>query len=221
MNTKKIEAVIFDFDGTLVDSEENYFEADRILLKKHGLDIDTEFKKQYIGIGAFEMMEDIRTKHSIAAPTDELVNEKNEIYLEIASKNTKVFPEVAEFVKYLHDNGYKTAIASGSSKAVISTLLDCIGFAGYFQAVVSSDEVNRGKPEPDVFLEAAERLGVHPEKCLVMEDSVYGVLAAKKAGMKCCAIPYIKDKIDDIFYHADLFYEDEFDFHETVKWLNK
>ncbi|HPA64384.1 MAG TPA: HAD hydrolase-like protein, partial [Spirochaetota bacterium] len=75
MKTNKVEAVIFDFDGTLVDSEENYFEADRILLKKHGLDIDTEFKKQYIGIGAFEMMEDIRTKHSIAAPTDDLVNE--------------------------------------------------------------------------------------------------------------------------------------------------
>lgn len=216
---EKIECVIFDFDGTLVDSEPNYYLADKILLERHDLKIDPEFKKQYVGIGAYEMMDDIRKKHGLEISTAELVREKNEIYLDIALNNTNTYPEVERFARYLKDSGYKTAVASGSSREILETILGHIGFDSFFDAVVSSDEVARGKPEPDVFLEAARRVGAEPSRCLVLEDSLYGVIAAVKAGMKCCAVPYVKENIPDVVLNADLFYRDKFDFEKTVQWL--
>ncbi|MFC7439748.1 HAD family hydrolase [Laceyella putida] len=130
-----------------------------------------------------------------------------------------------KFLDLLKGAGYPLAVASGSSAAIIGSVLKQTGLQTYFDVVLSSEEVPRGKPAPDVFLEAAKRLGVAPEHCVVMEDSQYGVEAAKAAGMGCVAIPYLTDRpLAEPFLQADFLCEDGMDgfsADETFHWLRQ
>jgi beta-phosphoglucomutase-like phosphatase (HAD superfamily) len=99
------------------------------------------------------------------------------------------------------------AVASGSSFPVIEAVLDVADLARYFSVAVSADSVPRGKPAPDLFLETARRLGVRPENCVVVEDARYGVIAARRAGMRCIAIPYlVEEPVSAEFLTADLLF---------------
>jgi HAD superfamily hydrolase (TIGR01509 family) len=203
-----VRAVIFDVDGTLLDSEENYFLADRQLLARWGIDYTPAEKRRYIGGGNREMMADIKARYGLRESVAELLELKNALYLEVATGNTRAYPEMARFAEALHALGVPLAVASGSSPRALETLLEGAGVARYFDLVLSTEQVARGKPSPDVFLEAARRLGVPPHECLVMEDSRYGVEAAKRAFMRCVAIPYLVDEpLDDAFSMADLLFE--------------
>jgi HAD superfamily hydrolase (TIGR01509 family) len=118
-----------------------------------------------------------------------LLEEKNAEYLALARENTVVFPEMRVLIEGLSSRGIPMAVASGSSPVVISEILRITRLQPYFIATVSSEDVPNGKPEPDVFLEAARRIGASPKETLVVEDAVYGVMAAKRAGMRCAVVP--------------------------------
>lgn len=222
----KIQAVIFDLDGTLIDSEGNYLKADQRLFADYGfMGYDWKLHSQYIGFGSREMLEEMKEKHHIEEPIETLLRKKNQYYIEIAQKNTIVFPEMLKFLKQLKEQGYALALASGSSPAVIRAILEITGMGKYFSVVLSAEDVRKGKPEPDIFLEAAKRLDVAPESCLVMEDSHFGVDAAKRAGMYCVAIPApIPGPSVPIFKQADLCLDDGIDAFladEVYDWLQK
>lgn len=218
----KIDAVIFDFDGTLVDSEENYYKADKILLSQYDVHFTEDMKKKYIGTGNLEMMKQIKEKYNIKDPVETLLDKKNSIYLDIARKETKIFPEMKKLVEKLVKNGINIAIASGSSPIILRELLVKLNLNKYFNVVVSSEDVKKGKPSPDIFLETAKRLGVNPENCLVFEDSVYGVEAAKRAFMYCVAIPYVIEKpLDERFLSADLIFQKGMSEFKADKILKK
>ncbi|WP_330177114.1 HAD family phosphatase [Streptomyces sp. NBC_01498] len=217
-------AVVFDLDGTLVDSEPNYYEAGRRLLAGHGVpDFSWEQHTRYIGISTRETLEAWRTEYGIGAPLDELLLAKNRIYLELARASTEVFPEMRALVERLHTRGAPMAVASGSSRAAIEAVLDGTGLTPYFTLVVSAEEVPRGKPAPDVFLEAARRLGVDPADCVVLEDAAPGVRAARAAGMRCVAVPYVRSTADDpAFREAELLFprgQEEFTARAVYAWL--
>ncbi len=163
-------------------------------------------------------------RHGLKETPAELVAEKNEIYMAIAEEKTRLFPEMKRFWDLLAGRGMPVAIASGSSTKVIHRLLELVGLAGQVQVVVSADQVARGKPAPDVFLEAARRLGVPAHECAVVEDSSPGVEAARRAFMRCIAVPYLHDKpLDDGFLMADLLFEDgmeAFDPLRALEWLD-
>ena len=223
---RKIEAVIFDLDGTLVDSEPVYLEADQKLLSQYGIDVDMTFKSKYVGRAAGEMLQEIKAMYHLRETVDELIDRKNAIYLELARTKTSVFPEMKKFVGLLRDENYPMAVASGSSQEVVDEILNITGMHPYFQSAISSASVKRGKPAPDVFLEAAKRLGTAPEKCLVIEDSHYGVEAAKNAGMYCIASPFIVKgtPMHESFYKADLLFEKgigAFMADKAFGWLTK
>lgn len=183
--------VIFDLDGTLVDSEPNYYEAGRRLLSRYGVqDYDWEKHTRFIGIGTRETLTVLRAEYGIEAPVEELLAGKNALYLELAGASTKVFPQMQLLVERLHEDGVVMAVASGSSRAAIGATLAVTGLDAYIRLYVSAEEVARGKPEPDVFLEAARRLGAEPADCVVLEDAVPGVEAAHAAGMRCIAVPF-------------------------------
>ncbi|HBD93839.1 MAG: hypothetical protein A2015_11480 [Spirochaetes bacterium GWF1_31_7] len=221
---KKIKAVIFDFDGTIVDSEDNYYEADRLLLKSFGYDFTKDMKKKYVGIGNFPMMQDIKKVYNLTAGVDELLLLKNNLYLDLARKQTIVFPEMKIFLKLLHETGYIIALASGSSQIILNELTDALGISNFFNTIVSTEAVGKGKPDPAVFIYAGEKISVSSDEIVVVEDSIYGVEAAKRAFMRCIAVPYLTEKpLADIFYKADLLFEDgmkSFTGEKAFEWVS-
>ncbi len=188
-----IRAVIFDLDGTILDSEPAYWESDRAFLAGWGIDYDADTNAAMAGRGArafMDIMEELypgKAFHRL--PMEERIRLKDEAYLAHARTRVRAFPAVEAFIAWLHGRGVPMAIASGSSREVIDATLDGAGLLWCFPVRVSAQDVARGKPEPDVFLEAARRLGAVPESCLVLEDSVNGLRAARAAGMRTVALP--------------------------------
>jgi len=203
----RIRAVVFDLDGTLVDSEENYFHADRLLLAERGAELTREVKAQYVGRSNQEVLTAFRERFGLSDSVEALIARKNELYLELARRETPVYPNVVEFARRLAALGLPLAVASGTSPDVLGVILDQTGLAPLFQVAISS-EGGRSKPAPDVFLEAARRLGVEPQDVLVVEDTQYGVEAAKRAFMTCIAAPFGCPKpLPEAFLMADLLFE--------------
>ncbi|GHH10856.1 HAD family hydrolase [Streptomyces lanatus] len=190
-------SVIFDLDGTLVDSEPNYYEAGRRLLAEHGvLGFTWADHERYVGISTLETVTLWKREYGLRPPVAELLAAKNHHYLELARTSTRAYPEMREFVELLAAANVPMAVASGSSLAAITAILSATGLAAHLRTVVSADEVAHGKPAPDVFLEAAHRLGAAPGDCVVVEDAAPGAAAAHAAGMRCIAIPYVPAQAD-------------------------
>ncbi|GLF95392.1 HAD family hydrolase [Streptomyces yaizuensis] len=224
MSTLHNPSVIFDLDGTLVDSEPNYWEAGRRLLAEYGVtDYDWAQHSRFIGISTRETLETLRAEYGIEAPVETLLDGKNRHYLALARGGTEVFPEMRTLVELLHAEGVPMAVASGSSRAAIEAVLAATGLDALIPVTVSADEVERGKPAPDVFLAAAGRLGSAPGDCVVMEDAAPGAAAAHAAGMRCVAIPYVAATAGDpAFATADLLYpggQGEFTAAAAYAWL--
>ncbi|MCX5379804.1 HAD family phosphatase [Streptomyces sp. NBC_00091] len=217
-------SVIFDLDGTLVDSEPNYYESGRRTLERHGVpDFTWEQHSRFIGIGTLETLEVLKERYGLCAPVEQLLAEQNAAYLELARTRTEAFPEMRAFVERLHARGVPMAVASGSSREAIDAALEGTGLAALLTTVVSAEEVAHGKPAPDVFLEAARRLGVPPADCVVVEDAAPGALAAHAAGMGCVAVPYVAGTAGDpAFAAAGLLFEGgqrEFSADTAEDWL--
>ncbi|MFC8233436.1 HAD family hydrolase [Streptomyces sp. NPDC057284] len=217
-------SVVFDLDGTLVDSEPNYYEAGRRVLARYGAPGFTwQHHTRFIGISTRETLTALRVEYGIEAPVDELLAAQDAVYLELARASTEVFPEMRKFVERLHQEGITMAVASGSSRAAIEAVLAGTGLGAYLTAYVSADEVAHGKPEPDVFLEAARRLGAAPGDCVVLEDAAPGAAAAHAAGMRCIAVPYVASTAaDPAFTAAELLFrggQSEFTAQAAYDWL--
>jgi HAD superfamily hydrolase (TIGR01509 family) len=197
MNNLGPTAVIFDLDGTLVDSEPNYFEAGRQVLAEHGVpDFTWADHERYVGISTQETVTLWKERYGLRASVAELLAAKNRAYLELARTATRAYPEMRTFVELLARECVPMAVASGSSPEAIEAILAGTGLDAHLRTVVSADEVERGKPAPDVFLEAARRLGAAPADCVVLEDAAPGAAAAHAARMRCIAIPYVAAQAD-------------------------
>ncbi|MGI5424104.1 HAD family hydrolase [Streptomyces sp. CA-179760] len=217
-------SVIFDLDGTLVDSEPNYYEAGRQTLAEHGVpDFSWADHERYVGISTQETVADWKERYGLRASVQELFTVKNRRYLELARSSTRAYPEMRRFVELLAAEGVPMAVASGSSPGAIEAVLSGTGLDAHLRTVVSADEVAQGKPAPDVFLEAARRLGADPAGCVVLEDAAPGAAAAHAAGMRCIAIPYVPAQADaPEFTTAGLLLrggQEEFTARAAVDWL--
>lgn len=182
-------AVIFDMDGLLVDSEPVWAVAESAMMASRGKQVDDAIQKSLIGL----RMRDFLTQMRIAY---ELADEVDDLYVDIVNRMTtlipdKVFPRrgAPDLLAYLHARQIPCAIASSSPMPIIEGVVTAQGWDHYFAARVSGDDVTHGKPAPDIYLEAARRLGVKPTDCLALEDSPTGARAAVAAGMVCGAVP--------------------------------
>ncbi|MEU2065123.1 HAD family phosphatase [Streptomyces sp. NPDC013455] len=216
--------VIFDLDGTLVDSEPNYYEASRWTLAEHGVpDFTWAEHESYVGISTRQTVAIWRERYGLRAPVAELLGALNRRYLDLARAGTPVYPEMRAFVELLAADSVPMAVASGSSPEAIEAILAGTGLGAFLRTAVSADEVPRGKPAPDVFLAAARRLGAEPADCVVLEDAAPGAAAAHAAGMRCIAIPYVPAQADaPEFTTADLLLrggQGEFTARSAYAWL--
>ncbi|UTA70263.1 beta-phosphoglucomutase [Emticicia sp. 21SJ11W-3] len=186
-----IKAFLFDLDGVIVDTAIYHYQAWRQMANDLGFDITEEFNEKLKGISRMESL-DIILQHGHLQLSEERKNElatrKNENYLQLVSKMTPadILPGVTDFFTQLKKNNIKTALGSVSKNAGL--ILERIGMLNDFDAIIDGNKIAKGKPDPEVFLKGAEELGVSPAECLVFEDAVAGVEAAKAGGMKAVGI---------------------------------
>lgn len=195
-----IKYMIFDMDGVIIDSEPVHLDLEEKLFKLYGIEMSKEEHNAFVGSTSHYMWGTIRDKYSLSQSLDELVEKDRKSYFELLSKLEEVEPieGVDGLIKELHENGVKIAVASSSPLDVIELVLDKIKIKQYFDVVVTGDFVEKSKPEPDIFLYAAEKLGAKPQECIVIEDSHNGVIAAKKAGMKCIGFKNLNSGNQDL-----------------------
>lgn len=181
-----VEAVIFDMDGVIVDSEPIHFKSDKMTMNHYDKVISDEELNNYVGISNPVMWSELRDKYILIASVEELL-EKQLFYKKHLIGNTKLEPieGIRQLLDEIKSCGIRIGLASSSSKEFINFILNNIGLKEYFEVIVSGEDVKRGKPSPDIFLKTAELLKVEPLNCLVIEDSAHGVKAAKLAQMKC------------------------------------
>lgn len=184
-----IDAIIFDIDGTLVDSMHVWTDIDDIFLEKYHLDEPENFHEGMEGKSYSETAQYFLDLFPQLPHTkQELEDEWHEMAFEIYTKELQLKKGAYEFIMMMHQKGKKLGIATSNSRDLAEGLLMNTGVWQYLDAVWTSDEAKAGKPAPDVYLKVAESLGVESERCLVFEDIPNGILAGKNAGMKVCAV---------------------------------
>ncbi len=183
------DAVIFDCDGTLVDSMPAHFDAWCEALSIYGA--GNIFKEDVFfamgGRPTMDIVVELNDEYNLHLDPTAVAFAKREAFLKRLGSVTLI-NEVAAFAESLRGK-MPMAIATGGSRMVIEKTLKIVGISDWFDEVVTADDVEEGKPAPDIFLKAAKLLGVNPEKCLVLEDAPAGILAAQRAGMQVIAIP--------------------------------
>ena len=202
------QAVIFDMDGVLIDSEPLHFKVDELVLRQLQIDEGKHYLERFVGYTNPAMWKIIREEHQIENSIDDLIDLQMRIKLDYLDKSNYVAIDgVLELLDNLQAKKIPLAIASSSPRVFIEAVVEKIQVANYFKTWVSGEEVPESKPAPDVFLKAAELLGIQPENCLVIEDSKSGTIAAKSAGMKCVGYRNPNSGNQDLS-RADLIVED-------------
>lgn len=180
--------MIFDLDGVIVDSEPLHQESFRLLMGELGIEESVLGNwHEYVGTADRPVLLKLIQGRDVAATADQLLERKGALFLDLLAKQEPIFPEIPALVEDLARR-YALAVASGSLRTAIAGVLAMRGLRRHFQHTVSVQDVARGKPAPDLFLRAAELLGVAPADCVVIEDSNPGVSAARAAGMRVIAI---------------------------------
>jgi len=182
-------AVIFDMDGVLIDSYHAHFESWRMIAAEEGLQITEEQFAKTFGRTSREIIAALWGQHT---PNDaeirELDERKEAAFRELIRENFPIMPGAPELLESLHQAGFALAIGSSGPPENVELTVRKLGPAAHFGAIVTGKDVTRGKPDPQVFLLAAERLGVDPRYCAVVEDAPPGIEAAHRAGMKAVGL---------------------------------
>ena len=183
-----VEAVVFDLDGVLIQTEEIWDEVREAFVRERGGRYDAEAQRAMMGMSSPEWSRYVHEELGVPDEPDEIAAEVVRRMLARYRERLPLLPGGAEAVERLAER-WPLAIASSSNRPLIDAVLELSSLAPRFRATVSSEEVARGKPWPDVYLEAARRLGVAPDDCAAIEDSHSGIRSAKAAGMRVIAIP--------------------------------
>ena len=190
------EAVVFDLDGVLLQSEEVWDAVRERYVREAGGRYDEEVQRAMMGMSAPEWSRYLHEEAEVRQDPEDINRDVVERMLEAYRTELPLLPGAVEAVRRTAES-FPLGLASSSNREVFEAVLDLAGIVDCFGATVSSEEVARGKPAPDVYLEAARRLGVEPECCTAVEDSHAGIRSAKSAGMRVVAIPNASYPPDD------------------------
>ncbi|MFD2671218.1 HAD family hydrolase [Marinicrinis sediminis] len=187
--SRQVDTFLFDMDGVIVDSEPLYFEIEAQSCRRYGIQLADQDQHAFVGVTLRDMWTKLRRDYQLRPSVAELVQEHEQHVLDMiaARESLPITPQIRELLERLQQGGYKIGLASSSSRALINRILEKSALRPFFQVIVSGQDVDQGKPAPDIFLRAAELLDAQPSRCCVIEDSAHGVQAAKSAGMTCLA----------------------------------
>ena len=187
--SQQFRAIIFDLDGVLADSEPWWNEIDAKMLAEHGVTYKGEYHRDVLGVSYRIAIEFYKKKFGLSAPTEELMKCRGEIATEYFANRVGLFPSTKDVLTELREVKLRLAVATSSVSASARPFLDRHQLTQFFEVIITGDEIERGKPEPDIYLRTAEKLGVGADECLVIEDSLSGIAAARAAKMRVAAIP--------------------------------
>ena len=184
-----LSAIIFDLDGVLADSEPWWSEIDAKLLAERGVTYCGEYHQNVVGVSYRLAVEFYKKAFGLSVPTEEMMRRRGEIATEFFADRVDLFPNVKEVLEKLRQMKLHLAVATSSVSASARPFLDRHQLTGFFEVIVTGEEVKDGKPAPDIYLFAADKLGIRVDACLVVEDALPGIGAAKAANMRVAAIP--------------------------------
>lgn len=185
---KNIKAVLFDLDGTLVDSMWMWEDIDLEFLGSRGIPLPSDLQQTIEGMSFTETAEYFKKRFELKESIEELKNIWNEMAIQKYRTQVPLKPGAKELLMYLKKQGIQMGIATSNSSELVQAVFEAHHLSTYITTVVTSCEVAHGKPAPDVYLQAARNLSTEPDACLVFEDVPMGILAGKRAGMRVCAV---------------------------------
>jgi len=200
-----IKAVIFDMDGVIVDTEPIYERVNKDFYAKYGIDMEEIDTEKYIGVNLIETWKDLLNNFELREEyadysLEDIIEDHVHSYYEglASSKELKLMPGIIDWFEYLKENDYKMIIASSSYQPIIEYIIQKFGLDEFVSGYVDGNAVENGKPAPDIFIKAAEKLQLKNDKCLVIEDSEHGISGAKQAGSKVIGFKQRKNSEQDL-----------------------
>lgn len=181
-------AALWDMDGVIVDTEVYHFRAWARLCREQGVELtEADFKRTF-GLRNPEIIKALLDPSASQSTIERLANQKEDYFRQLIRDQIRAEPGAIELMNGLREADFVQAIASSAPRQNIDLMLNTLCIAEFFSVVASAEDVTTGKPDPEIFLLAAKRLAVPPDRCVVIEDSVAGVQAAKAGDMKCIAL---------------------------------
>jgi len=185
-NGKK--AVIWDMDGVIADTGPYHLKSWQIVLQNTGKDYTEKEFRRNTGRRSDSILRDILGEQATQEEIARIIQKKEKIARQLISQNVKSYPGVIKLITSLKEHGFKTAVASSAPMGSIQLITRNLKIDNYFDIIVSGWDLTKSKPDPEIFLLAAEKLGVETESCIVIEDAIVGVAASKRAGICCIAV---------------------------------
>ena len=210
---KNKSAVLFDMDGTLIDSMGLWKSIDIEYLGNAGIELPENLQSEIEGMSFSETAVYFKNRFKFEASVETIMDDWNRMAFKKYSEEVQFKPGALDFLKALKKLGIKTAIASSNSRHLIESAMQHLNALEYFDVIVTACEAGAGKPAPDIYLLAASKLGVSSKQCLVFEDISMGIMAGKSAGMEVVAVEdsYSADQRDKKFELSDYYINDYFD----------
>lgn len=206
-------AIIFDMDGTLVDSMWMWHQIDIDYLGRFGIELPDHLQESIEGMSFSETAVYFKNRFGLPDSLEKIKEDWNKMAYDLYCHHVPVKDGVLEFLQFLKQNHYKLGIATSNSRELVDSTFQALHLHHYFDCIMTACEVNKGKPAPDIYLGVAKKLDVPASSCLVFEDIIPGILAGKAAGMKVCAVedayssPIKKEKIKASDYFINDYYE--------------
>ncbi|WP_379091084.1 HAD family hydrolase [Pedobacter sp. UC225_65] len=214
---QKLKALLFDLDGTLIDSEFFHFECWNEILAESGVMLTYEdWLKNYAGIPLPANAKNLVEKYGIKTPLDEIITRRELLTLErLKTKDVNLMPYVTEVLDFFQSKDLTLALVTSSPRKDVEAIFERNGLSRYFKLIITRSEVSKSKPDPESYNSCVEQLGLKKEECLVFEDTINGIKSAKAAGLTCIAIQ--QNTAD----HAKLSIADQLfvDFNEAKNYL--
>jgi beta-phosphoglucomutase family hydrolase len=189
ISINQFKAAIFDMDGTMINNTEHHQKAWQEFLKRHDINLtEEEFKEKISGKKNSQILNIVFERELSQEESDKYAQEKESIYRELYKPDIQEINGLTNTINKLQELGIKTAIATTAPAANREFALESLNLQGKFEVILGDEHVEHGKPHPEIYLSAAEKLGVNPQECLVFEDSPVGIAAGKAAGMAVVGI---------------------------------
>lgn len=204
----KIKAILFDMDGVIFDTEREYLKEWNKIFEKYGYEMKKEIYVSVMGRGRKKVKEIFKENFGDDLPIEEMYIEKDKMLKEAIENNEVPLKQGAlELLEFLKKNGYKTALATSAKKDRVKSQVTHAKINNLFDAIVCADDIVNSKPDPEIFLKAAEKVNIKPENCIVIEDSEAGIRAAFNAGMIAFHVKDLKEADENIMKYCDKNFE--------------